>query len=86
MSTTELLYWHRYYNENPFGYLRNDYREALNCAVYAAPHCKEEPSITSFLLMQEEEEQDPYEMALKVQQMLGTANRHRRRPVDGGES
>jgi hypothetical protein len=51
MSHHELIHWWRYYCENPFGYRRNDLREALNCAVVAAPHSKKSLPLTSFLLV-----------------------------------
>ena len=78
MSTTELLHWYRYYQECPFGYLRDDYRQALNCAVFAAPYSTEDPDISSFLLMRENREPPPLdELVIKVQKMLGTYDRHR---------
>jgi len=55
MSTTELLHWWRYYNECPFGYYRNDIRQALNCAVIAAPHSRESLPLSSFMLIKEPE-------------------------------
>lgn len=72
MSTQELLHWWRYYNESPFGYMREDYRQALNCAVVAAPHTKKSLPLSAFLLVPEEKkEPTPEELAKKVHTIFG---------------
>jgi len=55
MSFTELLQWWRYYCECPFGYKFIDNREALNCAVSAAPYSRESLPLSSFKLYVEPE-------------------------------
>jgi len=72
MSTTELLHWWRYYNECPFGYYRNDIREALNCAVIAAPHSRESLPLTSFQLFPDKpKELTPEELTGKIHKIFG---------------
>jgi len=72
MSTAELLHWWRYYNECPFGYFRDDIRQALNCAVSAAPHSRESLPLSSFLLFPEKEkEPTPEELAEKLHAVFG---------------
>ena len=52
----EIMHWFKYYNESPFGYYRSDMREALNCAVFAAPHSKTSFPLSSFMLDAPEKE------------------------------
>ena len=74
MTHTEFIYWWRYYQENPFGYKRNDLREALNCAVVAAPHSKKSLPLTSFLLVPEEKKKlSNKEISNKLHAILGGA-------------
>jgi hypothetical protein len=74
MSHHEIIHWWRYYCENPFGYRRNDLREALNCAVVAAPHSKKSLPLTSFLLVPEEKKKlSNKEISNKLHAILGGA-------------
>jgi len=74
ISTVELLHWWRYYNEYPFGYYRSDLREALNCAVTAAPHSRKSHPLQSFLLFREPEpEPTTEELTSKLHAIFGGA-------------
>lgn len=69
---SEIMHWFKYYNESPFGYYRNDMREALNCAVFAAPHSKKSLPLSSFQLMPDKPERpSDEELAAKTNAIFG---------------
>jgi len=65
--------WLQYYNENPFGEYRKDLQSALMTKNLLAPWSKSELSLSSLLLIQEEEKTNfptTEELTVKLQGML----------------
>jgi len=72
MGLYEFQMWMKYYNENPFGEYRKDLQFALMTKNLLAPWSKSELSLSSLLLVQEEEKELPSteELTLKIQGMI----------------
>lgn len=50
MGIYEYELWSTYYSECPFGYRREDLREALSCKILLAPYTKSDLPLDGFLL------------------------------------
>lgn len=72
LNTVEYFCWIKYYNENPFGYYRQDLREALNCKFLLAPYSKSDLSYRTFLMTPDESyKPNIEELKFKVQAFFG---------------
>ena len=72
MNLYEFQMWLQYYNENPFGEYRKDLQSALMTKNLLAPWSKSELSLSSLLLIQEEEKElESEDLARKIKGFLG---------------